>query len=236
VLPAETEKVWNFLKAQPALAGFILGGGSALALTIRHRLSEDLDFIFPEIRLPQPRLAVLQHQAAANGFVFTRNDDEAALQEFASSGMELHDYQQDFVVNGKVKVSFFAPDEPLRKIFPAGGEKTRVATLKECFQAKCLVSAVRSKTRDWLDLFLLMRDHGFSIRDYRAAFAAAGIPAQCDAGLTRLCSGVPGRDDEGYQHLLAKPPSLAEMKAFFILQRDELEIETAADARQKNQL
>ena len=211
MLPAETENVWNFLKAQPALAGFILGGGSALALTIRHRLSEDLDFIFPEIRLPQPRLTALRHQAAAAGFDFARNDDEVALQEFAGSGMELHDYQQDFVVNGKVKVSFFAPDEPLRKIFPATGEKIRVATLQECFQAKSLVSAVRSKTRDWLDLFLLMRDHGFSIHDYRAAFVAAGIPAQCDLGLTRLCSGVPGRDDEGYHQMLGNAPTLAEI-------------------------
>ena len=182
--------------------------------------------------MPQTRLVTLRHQATNAGFDFARNDDEAGLQEFASSGMELHDYQQDFLVNGKVKVSFFAPDEPLRKIFTTTGEKIRVATLKESFQAKCLVSAVRSKSRDWLDLFLLMRDHGFSIHDYRAAFVSAGISAQCDLGLTRLCSGVPGRDDEGYQHMLANPPTLAEMKAFFISQREKLEIEMATTAFQ----
>ncbi len=232
MLPVATEKVWGFLKEQPALAGFVLGGGSALALTIRHRLSEDLDFIWPQVRLPQPRLAALRHQAAAAGFNFVRDDDEAAVEEFAASGMELHDYQQDFVVDGTVKVSFFAADEPLRKVLQPGGEKIRVASLRESFQAKCLVSAVRSKTRDWLDLFLLMRDHGFTIQDYRAAFVAAGIPAQCDIGLARLCSGEPGRADEGYQHMLTTPPTLAEMKAFFISQRDKLEIETAAAAIQ----
>ena len=230
MLPAATEKVWNYLKDQPALAGFVLGGGSALALLIRHRLSEDLDFIYPQVRLPAQRLDALRQEAAAAGFDFVPNDDEAALQDFAASGMELHHYQQDFVVNGSVKVSFFAPDEPLRKILSPASDKLRLATLPECFKAKCLVSAVRSKTRDWLDLFLLMRDHGFTISDYRAAFVEAGIPNQCDAGLTRLCSGVPGADDEGYQQLLTNPPTLAEMKTYFISQRDKLEVETVAAA------
>src|SRR5438270_13638956 len=52
LLPAETEKVWNFLKDQTALAGFVLADGSALALIIRHRISEDLDFVYPDVRLP----------------------------------------------------------------------------------------------------------------------------------------------------------------------------------------
>lgn len=55
MLPPATEKVWNFLKEQPALAGFVLVGGSALALTLRHRLSEDLDFVYPDTRLPRQR-------------------------------------------------------------------------------------------------------------------------------------------------------------------------------------
>jgi hypothetical protein len=45
-----------------------------------------------------------------------------------------------------------------------------------------------------------------------------------------LCSGVPQRDDEGYAHLLSKAPSLEEMQAFFVEQRNQLEIETAAAA------
>ena len=230
MLPAETEKVWNFLQEQPALAGFILGGGSALALNLRHRLSEDLDFVYPEIRLPRQRLEALQREAASSGFHFARNDDETAVQEFAASGLELHDYQQDFLVNQKVKVSFFAADAALRKVLASTNEKVRVATLSESFKAKCLVSAVRSKTRDWLDLYLLLKDHGFSILDYRNAFAEAGILSQCHTGLARLCSGVPGSGDEGYHQMLANPPTLEEIKTFFISQRDRLEIETAAEA------
>jgi hypothetical protein len=237
LLPAETDRVWRFLREQPALAGFVLGGGSALALHIGHRLSEDLDFIYPHVELPRNRLDALRRAAAARGFEFTANDSEAAIEEFAVAGMELHDFQQDFLVDREVKVSFFAADEPLRRILAPGagfGESVRLATLSECFRAKSIVSAVRSKSRDWLDLYLLMREHGFSIQDYRRAFIDAGIPGQCDAGLTRMCNGVVPRDDEGYQHLLANPPTLAAMTEFFIAQRDQLEIETAAEAKKRN--
>ena len=235
MLPPETEKVWNYLREQPALAGFVLAGGSALSLLIRHRVSEDLDFVFPELRLPRQRLSVLCRQARADGFNFKPNDDEAAVQEFAEGGLELHDYQQDFLVNNTVKVSFFAPDEAQRKVFVSPDEsRARVATLAELFKSKALVSAVRSKTRDWLDLFLLLRDHGFTLRDYRQVFAESGNLIQCDIGLARLCSSLPQRGDEGYSHLLTNPPTLEEIKNFFIAQREKLEVELAAEAKRKN--
>ena len=238
LLPVETEKVWNFLRDQSALNGFVLIGGSALALTIRHRKSEDLDFVYPEVRLPRQRLAAFTESARASGFGFERNDNEAAVEDFTLGGMELHDYQQDFLVNGLVKISFFATDDALRKVLHSAGgdDKVRVASLSELFRAKCLVSAVRSKTRDWLDLYLLMRDHGFTIFDYRSTFQHAGIPHQCDIGLTRLCSGIPQRDDEGYAHLLQNPPTLEEMRAFFVQERGKLEVETAADALRRKQI
>jgi hypothetical protein len=231
LLPAATERVWDFLKAQRMLAGFILVGGSALALRIRHRLSEDLDFAFPELKLPRARLDALLRQAVEAGHDFQRDDDEAALLEFTQGGGDLHDCQQDFLVNGSVKVSFFAPEAGLARVLREPAEPTaRVATLAELFKTKCLVSAVRSKSRDWLDLYLLMREHGFSMRDYQSAFRDAGVEHQCDIGLSRLCSGVPQLNDEGYAHLLAEPPTLDQMRRFFIAQRDALEIETAAEA------
>ncbi len=232
MLPPETDKIWKFLKEQPALDGFVLAGGSALAMTIGHRLSEDLDFIYPENRLPRQRLDVLRRAAGESGFDFQRRDDEAAVREFLHDGMDLHNYQQDFFVNNAVKVSFFAPEEPVRKILSSHSpnSRVRVASLSEIFKTKCLVSAIRSKSRDWLDLYLLMREHGFSIQDYQNVFREAGVPAQCDIGLARLCSGVPQRDDEGFAHLLQKPPSLDEMKNFFVEQRNKLEIESASEA------
>lgn len=232
MLPPKTEAVWNFLKEQPALAGFVLVGGSALALRLQHRLSEDLDLAYPGERLPRRQLDALRRGAEAHGVNLERQDNEAALHEFSDGGLELHDYQQDFLANGAVKVSFFAPDAPLKKLLAGAPEaKARVGTLSEVFKSKCLVSAVRSKTRDWLDLFLLLRDHGFTIQDYVAAFHEAGAESQCDIGLSRLCSGQPQRDDEGYVQLLPNPPTLEQMTAFFRQQRDQFEIQKAAERK-----
>lgn len=232
MLPPKTEAVWSFLKEQPALAGFILVGGSALALRLQHRVSEDLDLVFPKERLPRTQLEALRRSAAAQGVLFEQQDDEAAVREFADGGLELHDYQQDFLANHAVKVSFFAPDAPLQKLLAgAAAPKARVGTLSEVFKAKCLVSAVRSKTRDWLDLYLLLRDHGFTMGDYVAAFREAGAEGQCDIGLSRLCNGQPQRDDEGYQHLLENPPTLEQMTEFFRQRRDQFEIQAAAERK-----
>lgn len=230
MLPASTEKVWSFLSTQPALAGFILVGGSALALRIGHRISEDLDFAFPAAQLPRRRLAVLADRARAAGLCFVPNDDEGALEEFIHGGMELQDYQQDYLVNDEVKVSFFVPDDPLiRVLLPPDVSRVRIAELDELFRSKCLLSARRSKTRDWYDLFTLFKKHGFTWRDYVEAFAKGGVPTQADLGFARLCDGIPQPDDEGYLNLLPNPPSLLELKEFFEILRATREVETAAE-------
>jgi hypothetical protein len=145
VLPPETDRIWPFLKEQPSLGGFILIGGTALALQI----GQDLDLAYPESRLPRSRLDALQIVATSAGFQFSHNDDESAVHEFADSTLELHDYQQDFLVNGTVKVSFFVPNVSVLKVLlKEKNSKPRVATLAELFKTKCLVSALRSKTRD----------------------------------------------------------------------------------------
>jgi hypothetical protein len=231
VLPPATEHVWSFLKDQPVLGGFVLIGGSAMALRIGHRLSEDLDFAWVEPRLPRVRLDALRRAAEAGGFDFERQEHEAAVVEFAEAGLDILDYQQNYLVNHGVRVSFFAPERPLASVLTGAPEpKVRVATLAELFKAKSLVSAQRSKTRDWLDLYLLLKEHGFTLQDYRAAFVEADVASQCDTGLSRLCSGVPQSDDEGYAHLLPHPPTLVEMRAFFTARRDEFEIELASKA------
>ena len=178
----------------------------------------------------------MRNIAAQSGLTFQADDDQSAIEEFAIAGMDLLDYQQNSVVNSTVRISFFVPDSALAKILVKPAEPTvRVATLEELFKTKCLVSAKRSKTRDWLDLYLLLRDHGFSIRDFQHAFQEAGVPMDCARSLSRLCSGVPQRDDEGYAHLLPNPPSLEQMKSYFIEQRNFLEIEVAADALRQRQ-
>ncbi|HCN78409.1 MAG TPA: hypothetical protein DIT13_14600 [Verrucomicrobiales bacterium] len=234
MLRPDTLELWQFLENQPALQGFVLVGGSALALRIRHRVSEDLDFAWPGLKLPRARLEALLHLSDGKGFHARRRDDPGALDEFEIAGMDLHDYQQDFLVNERVKLSFFAADEGLVRILSSTGEEAvRVATLDELFASKALVTAQRSKTRDWFDLFVLMTRHGKTLEDMRAVFQKAGMSMQFDTALQRLCSGQPSKHDEGYEHLMENPPSLEEMTRFFRAERDAYEQRQAAE-RGKN--
>jgi hypothetical protein len=239
MLPAATEKVWSFLSGQSALNGFILVGGTALALHLRHRLSEDLDLVCLAGQLPRARLDALRVLGRQAGHVFSPDTDQSLVEQFADAGLDLLDYQQNDLVDGSLRVSFFVAEPPLARVLssaPTG--PVRIGTLAELFKSKSLVSAVRSKTRDWLDLYLLMRDYGFKLSDYRQAFVEAGIESQWETGLARLCSGQPHKDDEGYAHLLDAPPSLVDMAAFFRAERDRLETglaEAAARERPSSQ-
>lgn len=236
MLRPDTERVWRFLEHQPALAGFVLVGDTALTLRINHRVSEDLDFTWTEHRLPVARLDALTALAAQHGLTFHRNDDPAASDEFEIAGMSLHDYQQDFLVNHAVKVSFFAADDPLGRqlrLQPANDAGPRVAELGELFGSKCLVAASRSKSRDWFDLHTLMTKHGFTVQDMHDVFVSTGVPHQFDLALQRLCSGTPAASDEGFEHLTDHAPSLDEMRGFFQARRDEFEQEAARSALKK---
>ncbi|MEY4862603.1 MAG: hypothetical protein RLZ51_698 [Pseudomonadota bacterium] len=51
-MPEATQKNFSRLKDDPRLAGFTLVGGTALALQIGHRISEDLDFNIFGQKLP----------------------------------------------------------------------------------------------------------------------------------------------------------------------------------------
>src|SRR5580704_8331867 len=89
------------------------------------------------------QLEALARIAGEGGLDFTPLLDEATLQEFFESGLDLSDYQQNYLVHGKVRVSFFAPDAPLAKVLQSPPEpKARIATLTELFKSKSLVSAI----------------------------------------------------------------------------------------------
>lgn len=230
MLRPATDRLWRWFERQPSLSGFVLVGGTALALHLQHRLSEDLDFAWPAERLPPGRLDAVRRAATEAGFALIRHDDPAALHEFSEGGLELHDYQQDFLANDVVKVSFFAPDPPLRRVLRRLDETTgpRLATLDELFAAKALVSAVRSRTRDWYDLYVLMTRQAYSLRAYHEVFRAAGIPEQAAIGLQRLCGAQPPAADEAFERLAANGPPLEEWQRFFRARRDAFEREEAA--------
>ena len=69
LMPEATQKNFARLKDDPRLAGFTLVGGTALALQIGHRMSEDLDFNIFGQPLPIQAIDGVLDDLAAGGAV-----------------------------------------------------------------------------------------------------------------------------------------------------------------------
>jgi hypothetical protein len=232
-LAPETLRVWEFLSAQPALAGFILIGGTALTMHIGHRISEDLDFMTTDPKLPRASLTALVKILERNGFTVARDDDPTLYDEFLNDGLDLHDYHQLFLVDG-VKVDFFSPDPDFVGMVEASRSPLpRVASLAELFRTKALAAATRSQSRDWIDLYVLFRQHGFGLVEFHEAFQRPAVhdPAQkIGRAFQNLCRGATSPTDPGYESLMQSAPSLSELAAFFKTMREEYEVQQAREA------
>jgi hypothetical protein len=227
-LAPETRRVWEFLSSLPALGGFVLIGGTALAMHIAHRVSEDLDFITVGNKLPRAALNGLVMILERDGFIVERDDDQAAYEEFLIAGESLHDYQQNFLIDG-VKVNIFAPDPDLGGMIETSREPlVRVASLPELFRTKALAAANRCVSRDWIDLYALLRSQGFTLADFHEAFQRPNIhnPAQrISQAFQNLCRGVKSVTDPGYETLAPDAPSLMELAKYFTALRDAYQTE-----------
>jgi len=81
-----------------------------------------------------------------------------------------------------------------------------------------------------------MRDHGFSLADYAAAFEKADCALLFETGLSRLCSGRPQANDEGFEELASPAPSIEDLADFFRERRAAYEIAAAEAARKAFEL
>ena len=178
-LRPDTRAVWDAFDGHPLLQGFVLTGGTALTLRIGHRVSEGLDLACTAKKLPKVQIAALVRHLAGMGVVLTPAQNPLDEEEFFNSGLDLADYQQNFIAYadmegeaaGGVKVSLVCYDPPMAEFISGQPwDALRVATLGEIFETKAWVCSERSKTRDWLDLYTLIKHYGYSFDDMRAVF------------------------------------------------------------------
>lgn len=233
MLKKETEDVWQKLQKRPELRGFVLVGGSALALQIHHRESEDLDFAWPQAKLPRVQLELLRTNLP--GIRFSTADDPTAVREADDCGTDLHDFSQTYMINDVVKATFFVLERAERQVFfDLIGQPPRMASLDEIFALKALVCSKRSKSRDWFDLYILMKDYGYTFDQFHEVFVNAGAEGAYDIAAMRLCASQPQFTDEGFKGLLANPPTIAVMNQFFIERKNAYELAAAEkEARRK---
>ena len=154
ILPAAQKRLWPELSAVPN--AFVLYGGTALALHLGHRHSEDFDFFGSRSFDVQRLQAAIPFLAGAT--VVQRAPD--TLTAIVERG-------------GPVKVSFFGvPELPrLRKPEVVKENGLQVASLLDLAGTKASVVQTRAEARDYIDIDALIR---LGKIDLPTALAAAG--------------------------------------------------------------
>lgn len=239
-LPPATQALFKRLASEPLMAGFVLVGGSALALQIGHRRSEDLDFALLGPKLPAARINALIAALEAEGRKVSLMTAQSNIERFRiNTGRKLLDYARDYAVDG-AKLTFFArgANAPKAQIdFLERLVKTRAKTSfaimgpDGLFAMKSLVLAERARSRDLFDLMVLIRDHGYGIEDcFRLVQTLAPVEARDVERHKAVMTGAIALDaeDEGFESLDLKK-DIAEVYTFFAREIDRHERDLARE-------
>ena len=145
-LPERTRIIYQRLGSSSFIANFTLVGGTALAMQIKHRLSEDLDFVFDgeELNINQIKRNIKQ---LFPSYRIIRQD---------------HKWQIDFLID-EVKLTFFSTGAialPFEvRSYSIRDNKMNIAEAKAIAALKFSAIAQRNTIRDYYDLYYLSRYH-----------------------------------------------------------------------------
>lgn len=145
VLDEETKKNIKILSQQDFIRSFYLAGGTACAVHLGHRISNDLDFFSKED--------------------FSHFEVQNSLRD---SGHFLTDYSDSQTLIGrfnKVKISFFHYDYPLI------GEthhflNLRISSLEDIGCMKIDAISSRGSKRDFVDLYFILKKFNLDLKEF----------------------------------------------------------------------
>ena len=187
-----TQNVLKSLITDAYLSHFVLVGGSALALHIKHRKSEDLDFFTYE-----------------KGKFDIQKIKQITVQR-SGRIVNISDEQIDVVING-VKVTFF--DAKWSFLRPPNIQNFNLATLEQLAIMKTNVLFLRAKYRDYYDLYFLIKKFGIRRIYEISKDIVEGINFKLFASALLYIDDI---EDENINHLEPKQNlSLHEIRDFF---------------------
>lgn len=161
-LTQNTLEVFEKVSKLECIRDLYLCGGTAQALLMAHRKSEDLDFELLGIQKERPGLS----------FDKIINEVQSI---FPNARKEIlgNDHFQMFVGNN-VKLSFFRPQNNVPKLSVAEQyNNIKIPSLKELFGMKVFTTKVRYKFRDYYDIYCLLKE-GLCLKeavDYACKFS-----------------------------------------------------------------
>ncbi|MGA1846354.1 nucleotidyl transferase AbiEii/AbiGii toxin family protein [Deferribacter abyssi] len=202
----KTKKVLLKLIKEEYMSNFVLVGGSALALHIQHRKSEDLDFFtFQKDRFEIKKIRKI-------------------VERFEGKVINISGEQVDVLIDG-VKVTFF--DAKWFFLRPKKIQNFNLATLSQLAIMKTNVLFL-AKYRDYYDLYFLVKKFGVRSIFEMSKDVIEGINFKLFAAALLYIDDI---DDENIDHLEPiKKLSLKEIQKFFeeelkkVLKESELEL------------
>ena len=146
-LTPATQEVFEQVSQLDCIKELFLCGGTGQSLQMNHRLSEDLDFELIGLRKNRPELDF----RAILGEIKSKFPD--AREEILGE-----DHFLVFVNDGKVKLSFFRPENPV-KTMKVGWQHNnlKIPTLQELLGMKVYAICVRTVFRDYYDIYCLLK-------------------------------------------------------------------------------
>lgn len=212
-LPEKTRRVFDYLVQYdaPAMHQATLMGGTALALLLGHRLSEDLDFFYFEQALPKQAIKSLIYDLKAEGFSVSNIMVPSRTSQARINGFFLDEYVQEYAVDG-VKVSFcvMAKGSQSRGDYLSTAERVArfgqfgMLALEPLFKSKAVVLMDRVKSRDLFDLMILLTQYNYTIDDIIDTIITIDERDEVEAEtvLEILVGNIPvDKDDPGFESI-----------------------------------
>lgn len=147
-LTPATQEVFEQVSQLECIKDLFLCGGTGQSLQMNHRLSEDLDFELIGLRKERPEL---DFGAIINEVKTTFPD---ARDEILGD-----DHFLIFINKGKVKLSFFRPEHPVKTLTVGWQHNNlKTPTLQELLGMKVYTICMRTVFRDYYDIYCLLKD------------------------------------------------------------------------------
>ena len=146
-LTPATQEMFEQVSQLDCIKDLFLCGGTGQSLQMNHRLSEDLDFELIGLRKERPELDF----GAILGEIKSKFPD--AREEILGE-----DHFLVFINEGRVKLSFFRPENPV-KTMKVGWQHNnlKIPTLQELLGMKVYAICMRTVFRDYYDIYCLLK-------------------------------------------------------------------------------
>lgn len=185
-LTPQTENAFDAVSELDCINGLYLCGGTAQALQMYHRKSEDLDFELIGISKNRPRLDV-------NSII------GEVMSKFSGSRKEiLSDAHFQIYLPTGVKLSFFRPEFAVPHL-SVGLVYNNIVTpnLQDLLGMKLYTITVRNAFRDYYDIYCLLRK-GFSLKEgirYAGAFSRHSVHTKDILSMLTTSSFYPSKTE-----------------------------------------